>query len=106
MNTKKNMTDKVEELLKSAGNINEVKVSPFFKDKTLDRMFAANEELPSSGFSWFTPKLQWAALVIIFLANSYVLYNANQNNYNEKLDQFAETYQLNNSTQGMSSFLK
>ena len=104
MDSNKEIEKKVEELLAKAGQEKEVLVSPFFKDKTLDVLFAEKEETPAIS-SWFTPKLQLAALVVILLANSYVLYTINQNNYNQQLEQFAESYQLSNDTE-ISTFIK
>lgn len=104
MESNKDIEKKVEQLLAQAGQENEVPVSPFFKDKTLDILFAEKEETPIIS-GWFTPKLQLAALIVILLANSYVLYTMNQNNYNQQLEQFAESYQLSNDSE-ISTFIK
>jgi hypothetical protein len=93
MDSNKDIDTKVEALLSHSVAEKEVPISPFFKDKTLDILFAEKEERTVVS-GWFTPKLQLAALVLILLANSYVLYTMNQSNYNQQLDEFAETYQL------------
>lgn len=104
MDSNKDIEKKVEELLAKTVPTNEVPISPIFKDKTLDALFAEKEERGIIT-GWFTPKLQLAALIVILLANSYVLYTINQSNYNQQLEQFAESYQLSSDSE-ISTFLK
>jgi len=104
MDSNNDIDKKVEEFLAQTGHGKEVPISPFFKDKTLNILFAEKEERPVVS-GWFTPKLQLAALVVILLANTYVLYTINQSNYNQQLEQFAESYQLSNDSE-ISTFLK
>lgn len=104
MDSNKDIDKKVEELLSLAELEKEVPISPYFKDKTLDILFAEKADR-SVVSGWFTPRLQLAALVVILLANSYVLYTMNQSNYSQQLDEFAETYQLSDENE-ISTFLK
>jgi len=105
MDSNKDIDKKVEELLSLAGQEKEVPISPFFKDKTLDILFTKEEEERSVISGWFTPKLQLATLVVVLLANSYVLYTMNQSDYSQQLDEFAQAYQLSNDDE-ISTYLK
>jgi hypothetical protein len=44
--------------------IQEVQVSPFFKNKVLNRR-EQQKEVKESSFSWFSPQLQFASLALV-----------------------------------------
>ena len=84
--------------------IQEVKVSPFFKGKVLNAIQQQKEakEETSSGFSWFTPQLQLATLAILVSINIAVVYYSfsyeNTPTEVSGIDSFIEEYQLGSTT--------
>ena len=92
MNKKENIAKQVDEILKMSSKINEVKLSLDFKEKVMQQLF--DEKKEKQLFSWFTPKLQFATLVVFILINSTVLFYNAQTNYDAKVNSFAETYNL------------
>ena len=93
METNKNIKNKIEETLSAMDAIEAVKVSPFFKDKTMQRLFAEKEE-EQNIWSWFTPKLQLATLVCVIVLNVLAFTQLNSNKYDSDINEFAETYGL------------
>lgn len=105
MENNKDIQDKVDSALSAMDAIENVNVSPFFKDKTMQRLFAEKEE-KITVWNWFTPKLQLATLVCVVVLNVFAftqLKASNNSSYNENIDQFAETYGLSTSLE--TSFL-
>ncbi len=102
MKTNKNIQNKIDSALDSMDAIETVNVSPFFKDKTMQRLFAKKEET-ANVWNWFTPKLQLATLACIVILNVVAFTQIKTSSYDENLDQFAETYGLSTSTE--TSFL-
>lgn len=94
MKTNKYIQDKIDDTLNSINAINDVKVSPFFKDKTLNVLFSENE-IQQTGWSWFTPKLQLATLVCFFALNIYAFMQINSTSYDDNISDFAELHDLN-----------
>lgn len=94
METNKDINQKVEATLASADRIEEVKVSPFLKDKALRQIFSENKEKESQLWTWFTPQLQFAALVLIVAINVYALVQFRSSNYDSDVSNFAESYGL------------
>ncbi len=98
MKTNKNIQDKIDAVFDSVNHIEEVKVSPFFKDKTLDRLFVKKEEKQKL-WSWFTPQLQLATLACVIILNVFAFTKIKESTYNENLNQFAESYGLSTTTE-------
>ena len=93
MQTNKNIQNKIDDTFKAFEAIEEVNVSPFFKDKTLQRLFT-KKEVESKIWSWFTPQLQFATLVCVVVLNIVAFSKLNEFSYDENLNEFAETYGL------------
>ncbi|MDN3666584.1 hypothetical protein ACFFU1_13775 [Algibacter miyuki] len=105
MENNKNIKNKVESTLLAMDTMEHVNVSPFFKDKTMQLLFA-EKEAQTSVRGWFTPKLQLATLVCVVVLNvvAFTQINTSESlSYDENINQFAETYRL--STSSETSFL-
>lgn len=88
-----NLQNKIKDTLNTMDVIEEVKVSPFFKDKTMHRLFA-EKEVARDMFSLFSPKLQLATLVCFILINVYAFSKISAWAYEKNVTDFAETYGL------------
>lgn len=93
METNRNIKNKIADTLSAMDAIESVNVSPFFKDKTMQRLFIEQEEEPIIR-SWFSLKLQFAVLVCIIVLNVIAFSKLNSNNYDSNISEFAETYGL------------
>ena len=105
MENNKNIQDKIDSTLSAMDTIESVNVSPFFKDKAMQRLFAEKEE-GITVWNWFTPKLQLATLVCVVVLNVFAFSNlkaSNTTSYNDNIDEFAETYGLSSTLE--TSFL-
>jgi hypothetical protein len=105
MEHNKDIQGKIDSTLDAMDVMEKVDVSPFFKDKTMQRLFL-EKEVESVVWSWFTPKLQLATLVCIVVLNAFAFSRLNTSSgstYDENIDQFAETYGLSGSSE--TSFL-
>lgn len=102
MGTNKNIQDKVNSTLNVMDAVQPPKVSPFFKDKTMQRLFYERTE-EQAVWSWFTPKLQLATLVCVVVLNIVAFTKMKSSSYNENINDLAETYGLTISTE--NSFL-
>ncbi|MEM7602147.1 MAG: hypothetical protein AAF357_12115 [Verrucomicrobiota bacterium] len=98
MKTDKNTQDKIDDTLQSVDAIGTVKVPPFFKEKTLHRLFSEKRE-PQPVWPWFTPKLQLATLVCVLILNAVAFIQLRETTYSESVNQFAESYELSTSTE-------
>ena len=98
MKTNKDIQNKIDSTLSAIDTIEEAKVSPFFKDKTMQRLFAEKEE-KQIAWSWFTPKLQLATLVCVVILNAIALTKLQETSYDDNVNQFAESYGLSTSTE-------
>tara|TARA_R110002073_G_scaffold8207_5_gene45812 strand:- start:25753 stop:26073 length:321 start_codon:yes stop_codon:yes gene_type:complete len=82
-------------------HIQEVKVSPFFKNKVLNRMNQPKEEKASS-LGWFTPQLQLATLVVVICINvTTIYYSFSEQNSQQNVssfDSFIKDYNLDSNT--------
>lgn len=87
-----NLENKIEEVFTSLNEINEVKVSALFKEKVLGNIENSEPELIY--YSWFTPRLQIAAMVIIILVNTLAVYHLFLNQDSASLENLAEQYSL------------
>lgn len=97
MRTKPEIKKKVEHALSSIETIEEAKVSPFFKEKVMHQIRNASEEKNEPVLSWFTPKLQLATLVCVVILNVIAFSNLEDNDYDENLNDFADSYGLSTS---------
>ncbi|MBU2938575.1 hypothetical protein KO494_03385 [Lacinutrix sp. C3R15] len=91
MKANNNIQEKIENTFKAAEAIKQVPVSPFFKDKTMQRMFSKKEE-EKVAWSWFTPKLQLATLACVIVLNVVAFKQLNKTSYDENINQLAESY--------------
>jgi len=102
METDKNIQNKIDSAFDAIDTIETVNVSPFFKDKTMQRLFTEKEET-TAVWNWFTPKLQLATLACVVILNVVTFTQLKTSSYDENLNKFAETYGLSTSTE--TSFL-
>tara|TARA_R110001583_G_scaffold184266_2_gene343565 strand:+ start:993 stop:1304 length:312 start_codon:yes stop_codon:yes gene_type:complete len=93
MKTNKDIQSKVQETFEALDVFQEVKVSPFFKDKTMQRLFSEKED-KQLGWLWFTPKLQLATLICVIALNVFAFTKFNTSDYEEKVTDFASSYGL------------
>ena len=91
MEINNNMKEKIESTFNALDSIKEVQVSPFFKDKTMQKIFSEKKET-TYVWSWFTPKVQLATLVCIVILNVVAFSQLEQDSYNEDIYEFAESY--------------
>lgn len=97
MEINKNIQDKIDSTFEALDAIETVSVSPFFKDKTLNVLFA-EKKAQQSAWIWFTPKLQLATLVCVVVLNVIALTKLdNSSSYEENVSEFAESYGLSTS---------
>ncbi|QHI38870.1 hypothetical protein IMCC3317_42700 [Kordia antarctica] len=99
MKTPKDIENTIEATFDVLEDIHKVNVSPFFKDKTLQRLFSEKEETVSAGFGWFTPKIQFATLICILIINVFGIMQLTKTTYNEGVSEFANVYELSQDTQ-------
>jgi len=97
--TNTNMKGKIESTLATIDSIQEVKVSPFFKDKTMKRLFSKKQEEESYVWSWFTPKIQLAMLACIVVLNIFAFSQLKQDAYEDEMSQFVESYGFSTSNE-------
>lgn len=93
------MNKKVKATFDSIEFIEEVKVSPFFKEKVMHKLRNASEDIQEATWSWFTPKLQIATLVCVVVLNVIAFNNHKEAAYDESVSEFAESYGLSTSTE-------
>ncbi|APX99804.1 hypothetical protein [Lacinutrix venerupis] len=93
MKTNMNIEEKVTKTLEVFDTMDTVKAPPFFKDKTMQLLFAEKEEKVTPLFwSWFTPQLQLATLVCVVLVNFYAIKEINNSEYESSISSFASDY--------------
>ncbi|MBL4605883.1 MAG: hypothetical protein JKY02_09560 [Flavobacteriaceae bacterium] len=83
-------------------SIEEVKVSPFFKNKVLN-MIEQEKEVKQPSFQWFSPQLQFASLVLIVCINAATIYYSFTNTETSQeqisgIESFVQEYQLDSGT--------
>ena len=99
MKTNVEMNKKVNDIFDSIDAMEEVKVSPFFKEKVMHQIRNASEEIQDTTWSWFTPKLQLATLVCVVVLNIMAFNNLQETTYDESVTSFADSYGLSVSTE-------
>lgn len=92
---KNNIDQIINEVLTAPASFNDVKISPQFKEKVIHKLF--NEKKDATVVSWFTPKLQVAAAVIVLLVNSIAITYIVKTNYSTNILNFSKTFNINNS---------
>jgi len=105
MDINKGIQEEIDSTLQTVNTIEAVNVSPFFKDKTMQRLFSEKEDVVTQR-SWFTPQLQLATLVCVVILNVIAftqLESTSASSYDENINAFAETYGLSSSS--TASFL-
>lgn len=103
METNKDIQTKINTTMRAFDVIEEVNVSPFFKDQTMKRLFEERKE-DIAIWSWFTPKLQLATLMCLVFLNVWAYKTYNSNTYHSNLNEFAESYGLTVSETDTSLF--
>lgn len=98
MKTDKNIQNEIDATFDSVNHINKVQVPPFFKDKTMQRLFS-EEKVKQTTWSWFSPKLQLATLACVIVLNVFAFTKLKETIYNENISQFAESYGLSTTTE-------
>ncbi|WP_344923676.1 hypothetical protein [Aquimarina addita] len=93
MKTNKDIQSTIDKTLQAFDTIETVEVSPFFKDKVMQRLFLEKEE-PETVRFWFAPKMQLATLICVLILNSLVLAKLQKTDYKEDVSQFAESFEL------------
>lgn len=79
-------------------SIEEVKVSPFFKNKVLNRIEQEKEVIQPS-LHWFNPQLQFASLALLICINAATIYYSFTNTETSQeeisgIESFVQEYQL------------
>ena len=94
METNKNIQNKIDGAFEALDAMETVNVSPFFKDKTMNVLFAEKKE-KQTAWNWFTPKLQLATLVCVMVLNVIAFTKLeNASSYDENVSAFASSYGL------------
>ncbi|MGB3608633.1 MAG: hypothetical protein WA775_15120 [Psychroserpens sp.] len=93
------MNKKVKATFDSIESIQEVKVSPFFKENVMQKIRTASEDIQEVTWSWFTPKIQMATLVCVVVLNLIVFVDLQETTYDSNINSFAESYGLSTSTE-------
>jgi len=94
MNSKNSIEEQIDHVLEIGNSIDNVKASPFFKEKMMNRLFEENNEEEKLIFTWFTPRLQLTSLVCIIALNIFALTNLDSTSYEDNINEFAESYGL------------
>ncbi|WCO00654.1 hypothetical protein [Psychroserpens ponticola] len=89
-----NIQDKIDDVLNSVDAVNDVKVSPFFKDKAMQRLFTEKDKSQAKVWSWFSPQLQLVTLMVFVVLNVFAMTQLDSNTSSEEIDEFAQTYSL------------
>lgn len=93
MNKQESIDKIVEETIESASTLNKVEISPFVKDKTLNRLYETDQEHSSQNWwSLLMPQIQLAVLVVIIAVNVFALVKIKNEAYANEVSDFAESY--------------
>lgn len=91
---KSKINKKIKDTFDAVELINDVKVSPFFKEHVMHKIRNASEDIKDTTWSWFSPQLQLATLVCVVALNVFAFTKLNETTYNENLSEFAQSYGL------------
>lgn len=97
MDKDKEIRNRVDKALQSIDSIEAVNVSPFFKDKVIQKINAQSEETPKSTWTWLSPQVQLALLVVVIVFNVMAYLQINSTEYDDNVDSFAQMYGLSES---------
>lgn len=103
MERDRNIQSQINETLNVLENMETVNVSPFFKDKTMNVLFAEKVEMKNTAWTWFTPKLQLATLACVVILNVFAFTKLEAaSTYEENVTEFALSYGLSTSDEDTS----
>ena len=94
MKNKKSIEEQIDRILEIGNSIDDVKASPFFKEKMMNRLFEENSQEENLIFPWFTPRLQLASLVCVIALNIFAFTNLDSTSYDDSINEFADSYGL------------
>lgn len=94
MRTSDDIQNKIQTTFDSLDSIEKVNVSPFFKDKTLNRLFVEKKVSQPRFLAWLTPQVQLAMLIGFIVLNAFAFMNVKSTTYDENVSEFAESYGL------------
>jgi hypothetical protein len=101
MKTNNNIQDKIDSAFDALNTIEKVSVSTDFSSKVFDKLASEHIEVEKNT-TWFTPQLQFAAMIVVLLINASVIYYAfNTSEITEntsEIEQFAKEYHINSET--------
>lgn len=100
MKTHKEIQHKVEEAFQAVDAIEKVEVSPFFKHKILQKIDQDTEERPLAA-RWFTPQLQFAAIIVILLMNVAAILYSFSSTKSADIEAFAQEYNLDSDSSSL-----
>ena len=94
MKINNNIQNEIDSTFKVIDSIETVNVSPFFKDKTMNVLFA-EAKVEQTVWTRFLPKLQLATLACVVLLNVIVFTKyQHSSSYKDNVNEFAESYGL------------
>lgn len=92
-----NIQNKVDDALNALETINEVPISRDFSSRVLERI-SIEKKTSGKTIGWFSPELQWAAMIVVLLVNALVIYYTLNTNAMDVgvsgIEQFAKDYQF------------
>ncbi|GEM_PF-5649885 len=87
------ISEQIENTFEVLSSIEKTTVSPFFKQRVLNKMFL-KEEKSIVVKQWFTPSLQFEAIALVLLINAISLFYVFKENNSNTMDNFAKEYSL------------
>jgi hypothetical protein len=99
MKEKNHIQEKVDRTFKVLDTIEEVAVSTNFSSKVLAKLKEEDQRVEEKS-TWFTPQLQFAAMIIVLILNATVVYYTISSSENASesvsgIEQFAKEYHIN-----------
>ncbi|MGV6828424.1 MAG: hypothetical protein ACWA45_03390 [Flavobacteriales bacterium] len=99
MKTTKNIAEEIQKTLDVMDVVQEMKASPFFKEKTMHKIFDAKVEVEKVFLPWFSPKLQLVTLALVVALNVLAFSQLRSTSYENNISNFAENYGLSTSSE-------
>ncbi len=94
MSEEHKIAEQVKLTIDAADKIEQVKASPFLKNKVMRRLFDEPQEQIQLLFPWFTPRLQLTTLAVLILMNIIAFRTMSLSSSSEDIDRFAQAYEL------------
>ena len=94
MKNKNSIEEQIDRVLEIGNSIDDVKASPFFKEKIMNRLFVEKSQEENLIFPWFTPRLQLVSLVCVIALNIFAFTNLDSTSYDDSINEFADSYGL------------